>query len=113
MGAILGYLGSSMAAIFADKILQWVAFKAVIVFLFLIVVPLLLNNFLYDIIEIMMNFAKSQAGGASALNGNMSFSGFLAWLLQCFRLPEAISLMVSALALRSILLMVPFVRLVG
>lgn len=113
MGAILSYLGSSMAAIFADKILGWIALKAVLVFLFIIVVPLLLNNFMYDIIKIMMDFSSSQASGAASLNGAMTFSGFAAWLMECFRIPEAIAIMVSALALRSILLMVPFVRLVG
>ncbi|MDD2540066.1 MAG: hypothetical protein PHH28_03360 [Desulfuromonadaceae bacterium] len=113
MAAILAYLGSSMAAIFADKILGWIALKAVLVFLFIIVVPLLLNNFLYDIIKIMMDFASSQAGSASQFNGNMTFSGFLAWLLECFRIPEAISLLVSALSLRVVLNMIPFVRLVG
>lgn len=113
MGAILAYLGSSMAAIFTDNVLKWIAFKAVIVFLFITVVPLLLNNFLYDIIKIMMDFAAGQSAGASAFNGNMAFSGFLAWLIECFRLPEVFSVYVSALCLRLALSMVPFVRLVG
>lgn len=113
MGVILSFLGSSIAAIFTDAVLKWIAFKSIMVFLFLIVVPLLLNNFLYEAIEIMMNFAASQATGATAFSGSMTFSGFMGWLLTCFRIPEVISIMVSALALRSVLLMVPFVRLVG
>lgn len=113
MGAILSFLGSSIAGIFADNILKWIAFKAVMVFLFIIVVPLLLNNFLYDMMEIMMNFSSGQAAGSSALNGSMSFSGLMAWFLECFRIPEAVSIVVSALVLRLVLSMVPFVRLVG
>lgn len=113
MGAILAYLGSGLAATFADSVLKWIAFKAVMVFLFIIVVPLLLNNFLYDVIEIMMNFSNDQSSGANALNGNMTFSGFLAWLLTTVRIPEAFSIMVSALVLRVTLSMIPFVRLVG
>lgn len=113
MQVILSFLGSMIAKTFADKILGWIAFKAVMVFLFITVVPLLLNNFLYDIIKIMMDFASGQAAGASALDGHMTFSGFLAWLIECFRLPEALSVMVSALVLRLVLSMIPFVRLVG
>lgn len=113
MPALLMFLGSGIAKIFADKVLGWIALKAILVFLFITVVPLLLNNFLYDIIKIMMDFASGQAAGASALNGQMTFSGFMAWLIECFRLPEAISLLISALVLRLTLSMIPFVRLVG
>lgn len=113
MGAILTYLGSSLASIFADKILGWIALKAILVFLFITIVPLLLNNFLYSIIQIMMDFANGQSAGANAFNGGMSFTGFLAWLLQCFKIPEVLSVFVSALVLRLTLSMIPFVRLVG
>ncbi|MHB8121342.1 MAG: hypothetical protein ACYDG4_04230 [Desulfuromonadaceae bacterium] len=113
MGAILAYMGSAMATVFADSVLKWIAFKAVMVFLFVVVVPLLLNNFLYDVIEIMMNFSNNQAAGSTEFNGAMSFSGFTAWLIECFRLPEVFSIYVSALVLRVTLSMIPFVRLVG
>lgn len=113
MPAILLFLGASVAKIFADKVLGWIAMKALLVFLFITVVPLLLNNFLYDIIKIMMDFASGQSTGANALNGQMSFSGFAAWLLECFKIPEAFSVLISALVLRLILSMIPFVRLVG
>ena len=113
MAAILSLIASFAGKIFADKVIGWIAMKAVLVFLFVTIVPLVLNNFLYEIIEILMSFANSQASGASALNGGMSFTGFLAWLLETFRIPEALSLLVSALVLRLILSMIPFVRLVG
>lgn len=110
---IIAFLGSQVARVFADKVIGWIAMKAVLVFLFITVVPLLLNNFLYDIIKVMMDFASDKAGGVSAINGGMSFTGFTAWLLECFRLPEAIALLISALVLRLTLSMIPFVRLVG
>ncbi len=113
MAAILTFIGSFAGKIFADKVVGWIALKALLVFLFITVVPLVLNNFLYDIIKIMMDFASGQAAGATALNGNMSFTGFAAWLIECFRLPEAFSLLISALVLRLVLSMIPFVRLVG
>lgn len=113
MPALIMFIGSLVARVFADKVVGWIAMKAVLCFLFITVVPLVLNNFLYDIIKIMMDFATGQSAGASALNGGMSFTGFLAWLLEVFRIPEAIALLVSALVLRVTLSMIPFVRLVG
>lgn len=113
MPALLSLIGSVFAKVFADKVLGWVAAKIFLTALFITVVPLVLNNYLYDIIKIMMDFASGQAAGATALDGNMSFTGFAAWLIECFRLPEAFSLLVSALVLRLVLSMIPFVRLVG
>jgi hypothetical protein len=111
MGALIGFIGSIIAKIFADKLLSFVAMKVIAVALFTIIVPLVLNNFLYDIIEIVMNFANQQAGGTGAITGAMSFTGFLGWLVSIFRLPDCLSVLVSALVLRLTLSMIPFVRL--
>ena len=113
MQAILTLLGSLAGKIFADKVLGWIALKSILVFFFITVVPLVLNNFIYDLIEIIMNFATSQTSGVSSLDGAMTFSGFLGWLISTFRLPECLSVLISALCLRLSLSMIPFVRPVG
>jgi hypothetical protein len=109
MGAVIGFLGSLVTKTFADKVLGWLAMKALLIFLFVTVVPLILNNFAYDIIEIVMNFAGTSAAGASSLNGTMSFAGLGGWLLSVFKVPEALSVLVSALVLRVTLSMIPFI----
>ena len=111
MPALIAWAASIIAKLFTDKVLGWIALKLLLVFLFTVVVPIVLNNFLYDIIEIVMNFATSQAGGASSVNGAMNFTGFAAWLIDCFKLAETLAVLVSALALRLALSMIPFVRL--
>jgi hypothetical protein len=113
MQFLIAFIGSAFAKVFLDKVLGWVALKVLLVLLFTIFVPIILNNFLYDIIKIMMDFATGSAAGATAIDGHLSFSGFAAWLIEVFRIPEAFSLLVSALVLRLVLSMVPFVRLVG
>jgi hypothetical protein len=110
MQALLAFLGSATAKIFADKVLSWIALRTLLVFLFLTVVPLVLNNFLYDIIEICMNFANNQTGSAGTLNGGMTFSGVCGYFVSIFKIPESISVMVSALVLRVALSMIPLVR---
>ena len=112
MIGILSFFGSALAKIFADKVIGFFAMKAILTLLFLVAVPILLNNFLYDIIEIIMNFASSQVSSSGgSLNGSMSFTGFMAFLIDCFQLPQALSVMVSALVLRLCLSMIPFIRL--
>ena len=113
MPAILALLGSIVGKVFADKVISCIALKAMLVFLFVVIVPIILNNFLYDIIKIFMDLAASQSSSAGELNGNMNFTGFAAWILERFRVAEAFALFVSAICLRLVLNMIPFVRLVG
>lgn len=111
LSAILGFLGTSIAKIFGDKVLGWIALKTILVALFTIVIPILLNNFIYDVLEIIFNFAGAQTADVSGFNGAMNFTGFLAWLIEQFQLPQVLSVLVSALLLRLCLSMIPFVRL--
>jgi len=111
VAGLLSFLGTGLSRIFADKVIGFIALKVLLTALFILVVPLVLNNFLYDIMEIVMNFASQQQSGASSLNGSMSFSGLLAWFLDCFQIPAAFSVLVSAMILRVTLRMIPFIRI--
>lgn len=111
MTALIVLLGEMVAKIFTDKVIGWVALKIILIGLFTLVLPLILNNFLYDIIEIFLNFAGNTSSSASTLNGSMSFSGFGAWLIECFKISECISVVVSALLLRQALSMIPMIRI--
>ncbi|SKA25031.1 hypothetical protein SAMN02745119_03359 [Trichlorobacter thiogenes] len=109
--ALISFLGSAASKIFADKVVGWIALKVLLTGLMILVLPIVLNNFLYEVIETIMGFANQQQAGAGSLNGAMSFTGFTAWLLDCFQIPAAFSVLVSALILRVTLRMIPFVRI--
>ena len=111
MAALISFIGSFAARIFADKVLGWIAIKTVLSTLFIVIVPILLNNIMYDIMEIVFNFASSKTGEVQSLNGAMSFSGFMGWLLDVFQVPAAFSVIIGALALRVTLKMIPFVKI--
>jgi len=49
MSSILSFLAAAFTRIFADKVIGWLAIKTVLGFLFITVVPLILNNFIYDL----------------------------------------------------------------
>jgi len=111
MAALISLIGSFAARIFADKILGWLAIKAVLSTLFIVVVPVLINNIMYDVLEIVFNFASSKSGDIQTLNGSMTFSGFMGWLLDIFQVPAAFSVIIGALALRVTLKMIPFAKI--
>lgn len=110
MQAILTFMATCLARIAIDKILMWVAFKVVLVALFTIVTPIILNNFLYDTMQIIFDLASAQSAAATA-SGNMTFTGFAAWLIHKFRIAECFAVIMSALMLRITLNSIPFVRL--
>lgn len=105
LGRIFGWFGVAFGKVMADKILMFFAIKAIAVFLFIVVVPILLNNTMYDFIEIGMNFAGGQVG--SVMDGSMNFQGFAAYLIEAFRISEALSILIGALSLRLALKMIP------
>jgi len=111
MSAIISFLGSAVAKVFADKIIGWLALKALLSALFILVVPIILNNVMYDVMQIVFNFSTSKSGDIQSLNGAMSFSGFMGWLLDVFQVPAAFSVIIGALALRVTLKMIPFVKI--
>jgi len=110
MGKLLLFIGSIIARIFTDKVVSAIAWKVILTGLFVIILPIILNNFLYDIMEIATNYAN-QSGSSTTFSGAMTFTGFLAWLVDCFQLAQCLSLYVGALLLRLALNMIPFVRL--
>lgn len=110
MGALISFIGTFASRIFADKIIGWLAIKAVLSTLFIVIVPVLINNIMYDILEIVFNFASSKSA-IQTLNGSMTFSGFMGWLLDIFQLPAAFSVIIGALSLRVTLKMIPFSKI--
>lgn len=109
MQAILAFLGSILGKTLTDNAIRWIAFKAIMTFLFIVILPIVLNNFLYDIMEVVLNFANDQSTTAT-IDGNMSFTGFMAWVMETFKIPECLSVISGALLMRLAISMVPFIR---
>ena len=97
----------------ADSLLRWIALKGLLTLLFVVVLPIIFNNIIYDLIGIFMDTATTALGNSGAtatLDGTMNFDGFAGWLITCFRVPECISVICGALSLRFCLSMIPFLR---
>ena len=93
-----------------------VAFKIVITALFVTVLPVILNNAFYALINAIFASATSQLNGvAGTVNSGHSFvfqlTGMVAWTAVQFNLVSAFSVMISILCVKYILGLIPFVRL--
>lgn len=110
MPALISAIGWLVAKIFGDNVIRFIAGKAMLTALFVVVLPLVLNNFLYDIIQALMTWVNGQIS-SNSIDASNSFTGLAAWLINRLRLPECLSVLVSALTLKTILRHVPFLRL--
>ena len=76
--------------------------------MFIVVLPIILNNVLHDFLQM----AISSINGVDVTNisgyGSMSFTGFLGYLIDCFRIPEVLAVVIGAFQLHITFKMIPF-----
>lgn len=101
LGAVTTLLSSTVA--------RWIAFKVVISAIVMVTLPIILNNIIYKVVDISANIAESHSSTVSSWVG--SFAGLTAWILSQVRAPEVLAIIMSAIAVRYALGLVPFVRL--
>jgi hypothetical protein len=75
-----------------------VAFKVILITLVVVFLPTILNNVFHDLLETMMDTATAQVADLAPMSFSMQLTGMGAYLADCFRLPECLSLTLSSLA---------------
>ena len=98
---IVALVGGFFSRTFLQYVAMFIAIKVVLITLIVVFLPTVLNNVFHDLIQEAMTFATSQV---STFDGNTpfvyQFTGMGAYLANCFRLPEIVSLTLSALGVR-------------
>ena len=108
LSPLVGWLAGGLSKIFADNVARYIALKAVLATLFITVLPIVLNNFVYALLSIALNHVSSLT--PPNLQSVISFDGFAGWLIQILRIPDAFSVLVSCMSYRVALNSIPFVR---
>jgi hypothetical protein len=108
LGPIFVFLSSALAKSIFDKVFMFLALKALLTALFIIALPIVLNNVIYTFMESSMIYFNSQSGELTEYSGIFSTTGIFAWLLDCFNVPQSFSIIISAFQLHLILKMIPF-----
>jgi len=75
------------------------------------VVPVLFSRVIYMLIEGVMGTMNSIDGAYGITSTVINFTGIAAWLALHLRIVEGFSLIMSAVAFRMAIRMIPFVRL--
>lgn len=108
--AIVQAISWMVGKIFADNILKWIATKAILTTLAVVILPIILNNFLWDIVDLMLTIVTDQIGGYSFGNQIIDVTGLAAWFFQKFKIVESFSVIMGAVGIRVALNLIPFVR---
>jgi len=109
--AFANWLGGIFSSLFALMSSHFLATKIVLTVLFVTVVPIVLNNLLYDLIDELISFVLSNMDTNTVLSQTVfQFTDLAGWLIQTMQLDTAFSVVISAVALKFTLKLIPFVR---
>ena len=78
-----------------------------------VLLPVILNNFVYGLMETFIGYAQNQInqyGVDTSLFHVYQFSGLAGWLISVFKIPESFSVVISGITTSFVLRTIPFVR---
>ena len=106
LGALFGAL---LTKILSDNLARYIAYKTLLATLFVVVLPIVLNNFLYSLLEIAFSYASS-LNSQNLPQITLQITGLAGWFFSNLYLPDALSVVLSAISLRVFLNHIPFLR---
>ncbi|MDP3013986.1 MAG: hypothetical protein Q8M92_07080 [Candidatus Subteraquimicrobiales bacterium] len=110
---IFAFLSGLLTRVFAVRVLEFVAWKALIWGLIVVTFPIILINVWSKIIGYTLDAAKGivESSGGTLSSLAVNFVGLAGWLGNVLMLPEGFSLLVSAVMFRVMLRSIPLLRL--
>lgn len=105
-----GLLSVLLGKILTDNLLRFIATKTLLATLFIVVLPIVLNNFVYELVSYALDMASS-VDSSSLPDLTLSFTGLAGWFASNLYLPDALSVVISAVSVRVFLNHIPFLRL--
>lgn len=111
MPALLSWLLSAFGTMVGYSVVRFTAMKLFVWVVMITVVPVLFSRVIYMLIEGVMSTMDSIDGTYGITSTIINFTGIAAWLAVHLQLVEGFSLIMSAVAFRMAIRMIPFVRL--
>ncbi len=110
MAGIIMAIGSLLVQIVNSSVARWIAEKALWSFFIIIVLPIILNNWAYDLLQIGINLVSANVS-TEGLNGQTSYTGLTAYFLHHLAIPDCLAVVMGAVAVKVYMrLASPFIR---
>lgn len=117
IAAVIGVVGSSIAKLVGGvaktisvETMKWVAFRAFMLFILYVALPILLYNIFVGIFLDFIDYAISYVSGQSFSAMTIELTGMGGWIAQQIQLPQAFSIFMSFLAIKFITRFIPFMK---
>lgn len=113
LGWLAGLLTSMFGRWLSDNLTRMIILKGLLVFLMVTILPIvLINTFDYILGEVMDSALMMSRDymPSDTLHVILRFTGFGAWAAQRARIPEAITIVTTAMSIRYVLNFIPFVK---
>ncbi len=115
MGAIISALASWLGAVFGKLFSfgasHFLATKIILTTLFITVLPIVIYNLIWDITSEVYSIISSNLDTSSLLSQTVfNFTDLAGYLIVALKIDQAFSVVISAVALRFTLKLIPFVR---
>lgn len=108
LGAILAPIVTSIGRVISVEVLKWVAFRALMIFLMFVALPVVLYNtftgLIFDFMDVSLNYLTDQ--GISAYT--LQITGIGAYIASKIQLVQAVSLYMSFVSIRFVMRFIPF-----
>ena len=117
MGIPLGSLFSVLTAWFAGSFARlftlllnnFLAMKLVLGFIFVVILPIIINNAIYWLLDEIFVSVNQYVTGYEYTLEDVSFTGLLGYFMVQLGIPDCLSVVLSAMALRFSMSWIPFV----
>lgn len=103
------WLLGAFARLFTVMLNNFLAMKIVLGILFIVILPIILNNAIYWLFDDIFNTMGAFVEGHSYTLEDVSFSGLLGYFMVEMGIPDCLSVVLSAMALRFAMSWIPFV----
>ena len=113
MAAVVQAIISFFSSWLTTETVKWLAFRALMITLFMVVLPLALMKGFYYILDAYLTYVEQNLPDQSQLDFSsyaLQLSGLSAWFAVHLRIPEAASIVAGAVSLRWVLNFVPFIK---
>jgi len=110
ISSILSGLVAGFGRLFTVETLKFVAYKALILFILFVALPLVLYNVGVDLIFDFMQYALDQISGYQIDSFVVQISGIGAYIATKIKLVESVTLFLSFLAIKFIFRFIPFLK---
>ena len=111
MPALISWLLSAFGSWVGYSVVRFTAMKLFIWTLVITIVPVLFSRLIYMLIEGVMSTLTAIDGTYGVNSYLINFTGITAWFAIHLKIVEGFSLIMSAVAFRMAIRMIPFVRL--